>query len=105
MRTQTTITAMQMLACLALRGNAAPVPPRRIARYPSASPSYPAKIASMLVKAGPLSVRHGAHRGAALRRPPDSITLYDVYVACEGRIRGDFCLPSGACRPSASFTR
>ncbi len=103
MLTQTTITAMQMLACLALRGDAEPVPPRQIARHLRASPSYLAKIASMLVKAGLLSVRHGAHGGVALRRPPDSITLYDVYVACEGRIRCDFCLPNGACRPLCEF--
>jgi Rrf2 family protein len=93
MLTQTAELGIQIMLYLALHGGSEPVPPRRIAGPSGASPTYAAKVTSLLVKAGLLRAQRGAHGGVMLARGPADITLLEVVEACQGVILADYCQP------------
>ena len=92
MLTKTSETALQALALVAAHGDEVPLTPRHIAEQLGTSPTYMAKIASLLVKAGILHAQRGAKGGVTLARPPEAVTLLEVVEACQGRILGDYCV-------------
>jgi len=91
MLTQTTENALRALLYLAGQSSSEFIPPRQIAEVLGASPSYMAKILNQLVKADILRSQRGPLGGVRLARPPREITLLDVFEACQGVLRGDFC--------------
>jgi Rrf2 family transcriptional regulator, nitric oxide-sensitive transcriptional repressor len=91
MLNKTTVTAIRALQHIAGNATNQPVPPRQIAAAIGESPSYLAKIARDLAKAGIVRSENGAKGGIHLTRKPDSITLQEIVEACEGVIVGRFC--------------
>ena len=68
--------------------------PNRIGERLGLSPSYLAKVARFLVKAGILRAHRGAYGGVSLGRPPEEITLLSVVEACQGVVLGCYCQES-----------
>ncbi|MHC4224540.1 MAG: RrF2 family transcriptional regulator [Planctomycetota bacterium] len=95
MLTETSIAGVRTLVHLVLDDPAKPIPPRQIAEDLGLSPSYLAKTANQLVKAGILRSQRGAHGGVTLSRAPEDITLLEIVEACQGKILGSFCEPTG----------
>ena len=92
MITKTTACALRLLQYVA--GNKegpGPVSLRRAARDLEESPSYIAKIARDLVKAGILRSERGVRGGVILNRSRDQLTLLDVVQACQGTLLADNC--------------
>lgn len=89
--TQTSITAVRLLVHLE-RGVAGAVGSLKLAAESLAeSPTYLAKIARHLVRAGILRAQRGRAGGVTLNRAPKEITLLAIVEACQGTIGGDFC--------------
>ena len=84
MLTQTTILAIRVIICLAVRGDRKPVCHQVIAEQLGASESYLSKIITRLTKQGILITQRGPAGGTRLAREPEAITLLDVVHACEG---------------------
>ncbi len=93
MITKTTISAIRALIFIAQNSGEGFLSPRRIADELGESPSYLAKVARSLVKAGILRAEKGVKGGVWLGRPPDRITLLAIIEACQGAILGDYCQP------------
>lgn len=55
----------------------------RIAQSVGTNPVVVRRVCGMLVKAGLVTMRKGQNGGALLTRPPDQITLGDIYRAVE----------------------
>lgn len=91
MLTQTTENALRALLFLAAQSNSQFIPPRQIAQVLGASPTYMAKILNQLVKADILRSQRGPLGGVRLARSPREITVLDVFEACQGVLRGDYC--------------
>lgn len=100
MLTKTSLSAIRMLLHLARGERGAVVPPKRIAEDIGESPTYLAKTARVLVKAGILRAAKGIKGGVQLNRPPAGVTLLAIIEACQGTIVGDYCLPD--CRPGTA---
>ncbi|MGQ9590148.1 MAG: RrF2 family transcriptional regulator [Planctomycetota bacterium] len=96
MLTKTSISAIRMVLHLALRGDPSPVSPREIAARLGESPTYLAKVAGHLVRAGILRARRGVLGGVELRLAPAQISLLAIVEACQGAILGDFCADDDA---------
>jgi Rrf2 family protein len=94
MLTKTSETAIRMLILLARRSGEAPLSPRQIAETLDSSPTYTAKTAALLAKAGLLRSHRGAQGGVTLALPPAEISLLAIVEACQGRILGDYCQPA-----------
>jgi Rrf2 family protein len=84
MLSKTTETAIMALLYLTLRAERQPVSPRRVAEAMGVSPSYLAKIFTLLAKTGILKAHRGVQGGVTLRRDPAEINLLDVVDACQG---------------------
>jgi Rrf2 family transcriptional regulator, nitric oxide-sensitive transcriptional repressor len=91
MLTRTSELGIKTILYLALNESEQPIPPRRMADALRCSPSYLAKTANMLVKAGLLRALRGASGGLLLTRSPDEITLLDVVEACQGLVTANYC--------------
>ncbi len=91
MLTRTTITAIRTLIYIGLHPEGEPLSIRRVAEQLGESPTYLAKVARQLVRAGILKARHGVTGGMGLNRPPEAVTLLAVVEACQGAILADFC--------------
>ncbi len=91
MLTRTSELGIKTILYLALHESEQPLPPRRMARALRCSPSYLAKTANMLVKAGLLRSLRGASGGLLLARPPAQITVLDVVEACQGLLTANYC--------------
>lgn len=91
MLTKTSRSAVRLLTYLALQPDAQPLSPRHLAEQLGESPTYLAKVARRLVRAGLLRAHRGVTGGVVLRRPPAEITLLAIVEACQGTILGDFC--------------
>jgi len=91
MLSQTSELAIQILLCLLLEEDREPVPPRRIASVLDASPTYLAKVAGILTKAGILRAVRGVHGGVIIAKDPAKISLLEVVESCQGKILGDYC--------------
>ena len=86
MLNKTSETALRGLLHVAQSGRDAPVSPAAIAERVGASPSYMAKISTLLVKADILKTFRGMYGGVTLSRSPGEITLLEIVEACQGRI-------------------
>lgn len=92
MLTKTTLIGIKALVYLGLYGGSEPVTPRRIARHLGTSPTYMAKVTSLLVKSNILNSYRGALGGVRFNRPAESITLLEIIESCQGRrVAGDYC--------------
>ena len=94
MLTKTSETAIRLLVLLARRKVDTPLSPREIAETLDSSPTYTAKTAAQLAKAGLLRSHRGAQGGVTLALPPAEISLLAIVEACQGRILGDYCQPA-----------
>lgn len=93
MFTKTALSAIRALIYLATREPFSIVPHRRIAEQLGESPTYMAKVAGLLVKAGILHADKGVNGGVRLKRAANQITLLSVIEACQGAVVGDYCRP------------
>lgn len=84
MITKTSQSAIRALVYLGQLGPKQICSPRRIAEHLAESPTYMAKIAGQLVKAGALRAEKGVKGGVQLSRTPGEITLHDVVEAARG---------------------
>lgn len=90
MLTRTSETAIHALLFLATADADTPTSPGTIASHIQASPSYLAKITSMLVKADILTAYRGVNGGVRLNRRPAQVRLLDIVQACQGNLFRDF---------------
>jgi len=58
------------------------------------SAHHVAKVVRTLVKADIIATTRGGQGGLRLKRPPELITVYEIYSAIEGEYEGEYC---GAC--------
>ncbi len=108
MLTRTSELACRTLLFLGLNefDRAQPLSPRRIAESLDCSPSYLAKTAGKLVRAGLLQSVKGAHGGVLLARRPEDITLLSIFEACQGLLIANYCQHlSGNLEECCSFHR
>jgi Rrf2 family protein len=91
MLTKTSRSAIRLLTHLGQLGASEPLSPRSLAEQLGESPTYLAKVARHLVKAGILQSQRGVAGGMVLSRAPESITMLAIVEACQGTILGDFC--------------
>jgi Rrf2 family protein len=96
MLTATTENAIRALIYLARLDSEQPVSPRQIAQAVGGSPTYMAKIAGSLTRAGILRSRNGVAGGIHLARPAANITLLEIVQACQGIVTADYCDALGA---------
>jgi Rrf2 family protein len=95
MITKTTFSAVRALLFMAATPGGRRVSPREVADRLGESPTYMAKVARELVKAGILRSDKGAKGGLHLDRSPSEITLREIVQACQGEIVGDYCHSPG----------
>lgn len=93
MFTKTALSAIRALIYLASREPFSIESHRRIAEQLGESPTYMAKVAGLLVKAGILRAEKGVKGGVRLSRNANQITLLSVVEACQGAVVGDYCRP------------
>jgi Rrf2 family protein len=91
MLTKTSRSAIRLLTYLGLLGSNSPLPPRTLADQLGESPTYLAKVAGHLVRAGILQSQRGVAGGVILSRAPETITLLAIVEACQGTVLADFC--------------
>lgn len=91
MLTKTSRSAIRLLTYLGQLGTREPLSPRALAEQLGESPTYLAKVAGHLVRAGILQSRRGVAGGMVLSRPPETVTMLAIVEACQGTILGDFC--------------
>ncbi len=65
---------------------------RHISEKLGFSPHHFAKVVQQLVRAGLLETERGPAGGAKLSRPPESITLLEIYIAAGGHPAYEGCL-------------
>ena len=65
---------------------------REIAQAFGVSEHHLAKINHRLVRAGILEATRGPHGGVQLARPPEQITMMEVYEAIEGPMHDEHCV-------------
>ena len=99
MITKTSEHALRVLQYVAGTQHRGLVPLREVAQELRESPSYIAKIARELVKAGILRAGRGVRGGVVLTRSPEQITLLEVVEACQGSLLADHC--QARCAPEA----
>ena len=89
MLTQTSVTAIRLLLNLGQVPNQT-VTLKEVARQLHVSPTYLVKVAGHLIRADIVQAVRGQRGGVVLKRPPATITLHDIVVACQGAIKGDY---------------
>jgi Rrf2 family nitric oxide-sensitive transcriptional repressor len=103
MITKTTLSALRALLFVAATPGGRRVSPREVADTLGESPTYMAKVARELVKAGILRADKGVKGGLYLDRPASEITLREIVRACQGEIIGDYCRFPGDPRETCSY--
>jgi len=103
MFTKTTRSAVRLLTHLGLEGGSEPMTPRALAERLGESPSYLAKVARDLGKAGILRSHRGVAGGVVLGHSPQEITFLAIVEACQGTILGDFCEESADVASTCAF--
>jgi len=91
MLTKTTRSAIRLLTYLGQLDTSEPLSPRVLAEQLGESPTYLAKVARQLGKAGILQAQRGVAGGMVLHRAPETVTMQAIVEACQGAILGDFC--------------
>ena len=104
MFTRTTLSGLQALIFLSLRGENSPIAPGRIAERLGLSASYLSKVARRLVRADILRARRGSKGGVTLNRPADRITLLEIVEACQG-VPGPLAIEPRGGTPVCAFHR
>jgi Rrf2 family protein len=89
--TKTTLTAVRTLVYLGKISSEVPIAPRKIASELDESPTYLAKVAGILVKAGILRSHRGVAGGVTLSRSPSEVSLLEIVEACEGLLVAGYC--------------
>jgi Rrf2 family protein len=90
--TQSTVSSLMLLSWLAMNDQAPrPCGLGHAAEALGLSPTYLAKMAVMLTRAGLLRSWRGAHGGVELAKAPESMTLREIVEACQGPLAEDFC--------------
>ena len=87
--------AMHALGYLA-KGEDRPITSREIAKRFEISEAHLAKVLQRMVKVGLLRSLRGPHGGFILTRPPESVTLLEIFEAIEGSFEPNQCLLSSA---------
>lgn len=105
MLTKTTLSAIRELIHLASTPDGKPLSPRSIAKRLDLSPTYTAKVTAQLARSGILQTHRGAQGGVTLARQPESITLLEIFEACQGRVVGDYCKSGVPAPQTCSFHR
>lgn len=105
MLTKTTLSAIRELIHLAAAPEGKPLSPRTIAERLGLSPTYTAKVTALLARARILQAHRGAQGGVTLARRPESITLLEIFEACQGKVVGDHCQSGVPPEHSCSFHR
>ena len=103
MLNKTSLSAIRALTYLGLHGSDGPVSPRQIAGQLGESPTYLAKVARHLAKAGILRTYRGATGGVTLNRPPETVTLLAIVEACQGTILKNFCTETDELASTCAF--
>src|SRR5262245_66347380 len=103
MLTKTTLSAIRELIHLATSSEGKPLSPRSIAARLGLSPTYTAKVTAHLARAGILQTHRGVQGGVTLARRPESITLLEIFEACQGKVVGDHCQSGVPPQHSCSF--
>jgi Rrf2 family protein len=81
--------ACRVLAELArLHGSAELAQIEHLARVEHVPPNFLAQILSELRNGGLITSRRGIQGGYALARPPDQISLYDIFAVIDGEVLG-----------------
>jgi Rrf2 family protein len=84
---------LRFLVYLALRRDAGGyVQLKQVAEDEGISMKYLEQIARLLKRTGLLTVSRGAYGGYSLSRPPDDITLKEVFIGLEGSLSPVGCL-------------
>ncbi len=91
MLTKTTRAGIQVLLYLSMEPAGEPASPRSMAGALGCSPTYLAKVAGQLVRAGILRAHKGAKGGVTLGRPTARITLLEIVQALQGPVLADYC--------------
>jgi len=90
--------AIRSLVYLALLPEGKTSELRTISESQGVPVSYLAKVMRSLVRSGVVASTLGREGGYALRRPPEAITLLQIYEAIEGQMRLVECLEGdGSC--------
>jgi len=87
--------AMHALGYLA-NGGDGPITSREIATRFEISEAHLAKVLQRMVKVGLLRSMRGPHGGFVLTRPPESVTLLEIFETIEGPFEPNQCLLSSA---------
>ena len=103
--TKTSITAIRLLMHVARVGDSAPASARQTAGQLQESPTYLAKVAGLLVRAGILRAQRGVAGGVTLARSTKDVTMLAIVEACQGAILGDFCQGALDLREACAFHR
>ena len=103
MLTKTTITALRTLVHIGLSPAGELLSIRHIAEHLGESPTYLAKVARQLVRAGLLKAHRGVAGGIELNRPARAITLRAIVEACQGAILADFCQETRTLKGTCAF--
>ena len=84
---------IHILLYLVITESTDPVPPRQIAEVLGTSPTYTAKVAALLARAGILKTVRGAKGGVMLASVPSEIRLLEIVESCQGKVLPDYCAP------------
>jgi len=103
MLTKTSVSALRLLLLIGSRDQSEPVSLKSAATQLGESPTYLAKVARQLVRAGILRAQRGVAGGVTLNRLPTAVTLLATVEACQGTILGDFCSDEANLRMTCAF--
>jgi Rrf2 family protein len=103
MFTKTSLSAIRTLTYLGLHPIEGAHSLRAVAENLGESPSYLAKVARLLVRAGILQAQRGVMGGVLLNRSAEDITLLSIIEACQGTILGNFCDETTDLRKTCAF--
>lgn len=103
MITATTELAIRWLFYLAVSENEDPISPKTGASALRCSPSYLAKTSSLLVKAGILRSVRGIKGGVVFAKPPEEVSLLEVFEACQGLLTANYCRDSNHGKEVCSY--
>lgn len=91
MITKTTEAAYRILVYLETHGKGVPVTLQHLAAELGGSPSYLAKVANLLVRAGIIESQRGAQGGLLAAPTTRSVTMLRVVEVCQGMPEAAFC--------------
>jgi Rrf2 family protein len=103
MLTRTAITAARLLILVASSRSDQPAVLAQAAHKLGESPTYLAKVARMLVRAGILRASRGVGGGVTMNRAPAEVSLLAIVEACQGAILPDFCHGGHELRQTCAF--